>query len=168
MTFPLQRQAGGRLILQPVRRAEGTIIQERREGDVYALRMSVSKWWMKDPITEINAMGKQHGEREKKRDVHTRQRAQIFTAKQNNYQWLFDSFLCSVESVIDFAHSLLCTHAGRIVKLGIPSRCCTILCVASTAFITYAPPHLLFTWVSVTYKHSHLRRHFGVHTLMQI
>lgn len=35
---------------------------------------------MKDPITEINAMGKQYGE--------TRQRAQIFTAKQNNYQWL--------------------------------------------------------------------------------
>lgn len=24
----------------------------------------------------------------KKRDVHTRQRAQIFTTKQNNYQWL--------------------------------------------------------------------------------
>lgn len=47
-----------------------------------------SKWWMKDPITEINAMGKQYGEREKKRDVHTRQRAHIFTAKQNNYQWL--------------------------------------------------------------------------------
>lgn len=43
---------------------------------------------MKDPITEINAMGKQYGEREKKRDVHTRQRAQIFMTKQNNYQWL--------------------------------------------------------------------------------
>lgn len=88
--------------------------------------------------------------------------------RDGGYGTEFDSFLCSVESVIDFAHSLLCTHAGRIVKLGIPSRCCTILCVASTAIITYAPPHLLFTWVSVTYKHSHLRRHFGVHTLMQI
>lgn len=44
--------------------------------------------------------------------------------RDGGYGTEFDSFLCSVESVIsvisDVARSLLCTHAGRIIKLGIP------------------------------------------------